>query len=456
MIHQNVPLSGKPVPQLPAPGANSKKKGQGDGLERQILTGYLLIAIMAAAVFGWAAKAEISGAVVGGGRVIVEANEKLVQHPTGGVVGKINVIEGAHVQEGEVVMRLDDTAVRSNLDIVLAELSTMKARLARLQAERDGEQEIRFPTEMKAFARPADEEAMKSETRFFQSRTSARLNQKEQLRRKVDQLREQVKGYDEVIASRKKQLDLLQAQVKISADLRAKNLATGSALTDLQQGIARTEGDYGSNLQQRATVLAQISETELQITGVDQAMQADVMKDIRDTESKIEEYEARRIAAQDQLSRADIRATASGVVHELNVHTVGGVVMPNDVIMKIVPAGAKLQFEVRVNPNDIDQVQMGQEARLRFPAFNRAHTPEVTGRVTMVAADASTEKQTGRSYYEVLIEPGPDMVAKLKEKGVELVPGMPVEAFLQTGDRSVLSYMLKPLTDQVERAFREE
>jgi HlyD family secretion protein len=456
MLHEKTPLEGIPVNKLPMQELKLPPDRRGDGLGRQIATGYILIGVMCLVTFGWAARAQINGAVVGGGRVIVESNEKLVQHPTGGVVGAINVAEGAHVRQGDVVIRLDDTTVRANREIVLSQLSSFKSRLARLKAERDGLDKIVFPPEMLTNPTGADRDAMRSETRFFESRRSARENQKEQLRRRVDQLNEQIKGLDVVIEARKRQLKLATDQLPAALDLKSKNLVTTSALAELQQSVARLEGEYGSFIQQKATAMAQITETDLQIAGVDQTFDADVMKDLRETEERIEEYQARQLAAEDQLIRSDIRAPVSGIVHELAVHTVRGVVNPGETIMKIVPEGAKLQFEVRISPTDIDQITVGQSARLVFPAFNRAQTPEIQGKVTVVAADASVERQTGHSYYEILVEPSGDFHETLKKAGVELVPGMPVETFMQTGNRSVLSYLLKPFTDQIERAFREE
>ena len=453
MIQEKPPVSGMPVDLR----KNYKPKPQpNDGLQRHIIAGYTLVALMLVAVFGWAATTVINGAVVGAGRVVVRNDEKLVQHPVGGVVGQIFVQEGSRVQEGQVVVRLDDTALKANLVIIDSEISSLKARLARLKAERDGDEEITFPDDMLASTASADVDAIRTEEQYFQSRARQQDNHRDQLQKKVDQLREQEKGYQIMIESRKKQLDLYQKDLETALGLLRKNLSVRSQVTNLQQNVARLQGEYGTLITQKASLSEQISETELQVSGLGEDRLTEIMKDLRETEARLAELDARHITASDQLSRVDIRSPVTGSVHELSVHTIGGVVNAGEAIMKIVPEETGLQFETRINPSDIDQIHVGQQAHLRFPAFNRTKTPDVFGTIVMVGADASTDRQTGRSYYEVKIAPEENMDAKLKEKGVALVPGMPVEAFIETGDRTTLSYLLKPLTDEIQHAFREE
>lgn len=452
MMQEKQPFSGTPLLELKAnPG-----KSTNDGLRRQIWMGYGLIAVMGAAIFGWAANTDISGAVVGAGRVMTQSSEKLIQHPVGGVVGAILVEEGGRVKAGDVVMRLDDTTARANLAIVASSLSSLRARLARLQAERDRASAITFPKDMLASASDADRDSIRSEIQFFETRRRALTNHQEQLRQKIDQLQQQVKGYDITIDSRKRQWDLVKEELETARGLRQKNLATRSQVTNLEQSSAKLEGEYGTLITDRAGLMAQIAETRMQITGLEEENLSDVMRDLRDTESKIAEQQARLLAAQDQLARIDLRSPVDGVIHELSVHTVGGVINPAETVMKVVPGSAPLEFEMRISPLDIDQVHVGQAARIRFPAFNRAHTPEVEGKVSLVAADASTDRQTQHTYYELRIAPEADIEAKLAETGVVLTPGMPVEAFIETEKRSALSYVLKPLTDQIRHAFRED
>lgn len=452
MMQEKQPFSGTPLLEMKSnSGATTN-----DGLRRQIWLGYSLIAVMGFAIFGWAANTEINGAVMGAGRVMAQSSEKLIQHPVGGVVGAILVEDGARVKAGDVLMRLDDTNARANLAIVTSSLSSLRARLARLEAERDRAEAIAFPKDMLASGFAADQEAMRSEIQFFETRRRALLNHQAQLRQKIDQLKQQVKGYDITIDSRKRQWDLVKEELETAMGLRKKNLATRSQVANLEQSSAKLEGEYGSLVTDHAGLLAQIAETEIQIAGLEEESLSDVMRDLRETESKIAEQKARLLAAEDQLARIELRAPVDGIVHELSVHTVGGVINPAETVMKIVPGAAPLEFEMRISPLDIDQVHVGQVARIRFPAFNRAHTPEVEGTVSMVAADASTDRQTQHSYYELRIAPEPDLAAKLSQKGVVLTPGMPVEAFIETEKRTALSYVLKPLTDQIRHAFRED
>lgn len=453
MIHEKPPVSGMPVD---VRKAFRPRPQQNDGLKRHIVAGYTLIGLMFAAIFGWAATTVINGAVVGSGRVVVRNDEKLVQHPVGGVVGQIFVQEGTRVQEGQVVVRLDDTALKANLVIIENEISSLKARLSRLKAERDGDEEITFPDEMLASQASADVDAVRTEEQYFQSRARQQDNHRDQLLKKVDQLREQEKGYQIMIESRKQQLDLYQRDLETALGLLKKNLSVRSQVTNLQQNVARLQGEYGTLITQKASLNEQISETELQVSGLSEDRLTEIMKDLRETEARLAELDARHITASDQLSRVDIRAPVTGSVHELVVHTIGGVINPGEAIMKIVPEETGLQFEIRINPSDIDQIHVGQQAHLRFPAFNRTKTPDVFGTIVMVGADASMDRQSGRSFYEVKIAPEDSMDGKLKEIGVVLVPGMPVEAFIETGDRTTLSYLLKPLTDQIQHAFREE
>lgn len=451
MIQQQA-LTGEPIA-LPPP---AKTDRQTDGLSRHILAGYVLIGTMLALIFGWMANTSLAGAVVGAGKVVVQSDEKLVQHPTGGVVGHIYVQEGATVKEGDLLLRMDDTAVRANLDILEGDLSTLKARLARLKAERDGAKDIAFPDDMRLKPTDADRDSMHTETQVFHARREALANHKNQLTQRISQLREQVKGNALLLESRGKELKLIGDALVTSKAMLDKQLATRTQGIQYAQTVARLEGDYGNLIAENGRLKAQISETEFQRSGLEDEMRADILKELRDTEAKIAEDLSRRINARDQLSRVEIRAPATGLVHEMVVHTVGGVVNAGETIMKIVPDHLPLLMEVRINPTDIDQIHVGQKAVLKFPAFNRAKTPEINGTIILVGADASIDRQTGRGYYEVRIAPEADMGDKLAKLGITLVPGMPAEAFMETDERTTLSYLLKPVTDQIAHAFREE
>ena len=216
----------------------------------------------------------------------------------------------------------------------------------------------------------------------------------------------------------------------------------------------RLEGEAAQLVAQTAQAAGKISETELQIIQIDRDLSSEVAKETREIDGKIGEFVERKVTAEDQLKRVDIRAPQDGMVFQSNVHTVGGVITAGDAIMLIVPDADNLTVEAKVNPQDIDQVRIGQVALLRLSAFNMRTTPEIYGKVTRVSADASSDQRTGQTYYTVRIAMPPEEVAKLGD--LKMVPGMPVEAFVQTGERTVISYLVKPLTDQVMRMFREK
>ncbi len=225
-------------------------------------------------------------------------------------------------------------------------------------------------------------------------------------------------------------------------------------MTALERDAARLEGEHGQLVASVAQAKGKISETELQVIQVDQDLRSEVAKELSEVQGKIAELVEKRVAAEDQLKRIDIRAPQDGMVHQLAVHTIGGVVSPGEPIMLIVPRADTLVIEAKVAPKDIDQVRLGQKAVLRLTAFNQRTTPEIEGTVSLVAADQITDEKTGTSFFKVHVKPEPDHVARLK--GIKLVPGMPAEVFIQTGERTVLSYLTKPLNDQVRRAFKED
>ncbi|MCJ2012625.1 HlyD family type I secretion periplasmic adaptor subunit [Methylobacterium sp. J-076] len=411
--------------------------------------------VLVPGVGGWAALTQVSAAVIAPGQLVVESDVKKVQHPTGGVVGEIRVQEGSRVQAGDVLVRLDGTQIRTNLEIVLNALDELAARRARDEAERDGAASVAFPADLVARAGtvPSVAHLMKSEARLFQSRVSAREGQKAQLTERIAQLRQEIQGLGEQTGAKNREIALIQQELVGVRDLYAKNLVPLSRVTVLQRDAARLEGERGQLVASTASSRGKIAETELQIIQIDREMRTEVGKDLAEIRGKWSELVEKRVAAQDQLMRIDLRAPQDGIVHQLTVHTVGGLVTPNEPAMLIVPQADQLLVEVRVQPQDIDNVRLGQSAMLRFPAFNLRTTPEVEGEVVRVSADVSQDPKTGMSYYTARVRL--DAGAKEAMGALRLVPGMPVEAYMQIGERSVLSYLTKPLTDQVAKAWKE-
>jgi HlyD family secretion protein len=236
-------------------------------------------------------------------------------------------------------------------------------------------------------------------------------------------------------------------------DLYKRNLVPLTRLTQLERESTRIEGEQAQLVASVAQSKGKIAEIELKIIQIDQDLSSEVAKEMREIDAKIGEFVERKVTAEDQLRRVDIRAPQDGTVFQLSVHTIGGVIQPGETVMLIVPDADSLTVEAKVNPQDIEQVQLRQKALLRFSAFNAATTPQIDGTVSLISADITSEERTGQSYYVVRISIAPEELARLG--AVKLVPGMPVESFIQTGERTVISYLLKPLRDQLMRTFRE-
>jgi HlyD family secretion protein len=424
-------------------------------INKHMVAGIVVVIVLAGGVGGWAATTELSGALIAQGSIVVDSNVKKVQHPTGGVVGELRVRDGDHVKAGEIVVRLDDTVTRANLAIVTKGLDEFAARKARLIAERDGVATISFPDEMLARAdEPTAGNAMTNERKLFELRRTARAGQKAQLQQRIDQLQEEIGGLIAQQAAKTREITLIGQELEGVRDLYKKNLVPITRLTALERDSARIEGERAQLIASVAQAKGKIVETELQIIQIDQDLSSEVAKDMREVDGKIGEFVERKVTAEDQLKRIDIRAPQDGTVLQSTVHTVGGVITAGDPIMLIVPGADNLIVEVKFNPQDVDQLQVGQRAMLRFSAFNQRTTPEIAGKVTRISADTTTDQRTGQSYYTVRISMPAEEVTKLGE--VKLIPGMPVEAFVQTGERTAFSYLVKPLQDQLMRAFREK
>ena len=436
-------------------GESGPATGAGRSIQRHILAGSILVAVLLIGLGGWASTAQISGALIAQGSITVDSNVKKVQHPTGGVVGELFARDGDHVKAGDVLLRLDETVTHANLAIVNKGLIELYARKARLAAERDGGDTMGVPAELaNRQNEPEVKEALGSERKLFELRHQDRLGQKQQLQERITQLQQQITGLAAQQSAKDKGLALIEQELQGVRDLWQKNLVQLNRLTSLQREEAHLQGERGQIIAQAAEVKGKIAEIQLQIIQVDQDLSSDVAKELRETDSKIGEYVERKVTAEDQLKRTDIRAPQAGIVFQSTANTVGGVVAAGDPIMMIVPESDNLTVEVKVDPKDIDQVQFGQTVVLRFTSFNVRTTPEINGTISRIAADTSTDQRTGQSYYLVRIAMPANELRRLGD--VKLTPGMPVEAFIETGERTMLSYLVKPLHDQLMRAFREK
>lgn len=424
-------------------------------IRRHLMVGIIASLAMVGGAGAWASVTDLAGAVVAPGRFVVGSYVKKVQHPTGGVVGEILVGEGDEVRAGDVLMRLDATQTRANLAIVTKRLNELAARLARLEAERDDLGEIAFPDWLLADGKdPEVAAAIHSETRLFQSRRDAREGQKAQLNQRIAQFEHEIAGLKAQEVAYGEGIEVLNTEISALNRLREQGIVSDQRLNGLKTQAATFGGERGEKIAFQAQSAGRIAETRLQILQIDQDLRTEVGRELREIQGQIGEYVERKVAAEDDLKRIDIVAPQSGIVHQLAVHTVGGVISPADPIMLIVPEGDALALEVQIAPKDVDQIQIGHAALLRMTAFNLRTTPELDGVVSRIAADLTTDERSGQSYYLVRI--AIPQAEKEKLKSLTLVPGMPAEVMIKTGDRTALSYLVKPLSDQIFRAFRED
>ena len=421
-----------------------------------LLVGLVVVLLLAGGLGGWASTAQISGALIAPGSVVVDSSVKKVQHPTGGVVGELRARDGDVVKAGDVLVRLDDTVTRASLAIVTKSLNAMYARAARLQAESQGADHIAFPQSLldQAARDPDAKAVIASEENQFQVRRAGRSGQRAQFQERISQLQEEIRGLTAQEEAKSREIELIDKELAGVRDLYARNLVQISRLTALERDAARLEGDRGQFVAAKAQAKGKIAETELQIIQIDKDLSTEVSKELREVNDKVGELVERKVTAEDQLRRVEIRAPQDGMVLQSNVHTVGGVIAAGDTIMQIVPQQDALAVEARVNPQDVDQLRMGQKVLLRFSAFNQRTTPELVGELVRLSPDTTTDQRTGQSYYTIRVAIPPEQLARLDN--VKLIPGMPVETFVQTGERTMLAYLVKPLHDQFMRAFREK
>ena len=409
--------------------------------QRTARLGVFFAGVLVVAVVTAATVIQIGGAVIATGSLVVDSTVKKIQHPTGGVVGELLAKDGDRVHAGDVLVRLDATQTKANLGIITKQLDELSARQAREEAERDGQDEPGYPQALlDRRSDPEVDHVLSGETRLFGIRVAARAGQR-------SQLEEQISGLQVQQQARVSQIDWIKKELVGVNDLWKQKLVPYTRVTALEREASRLEGERGQ-------LISSIAETKGKITQVDQDMRAEVGKDLAEIRGKISELQERKIAAEDQLNRVELKAPLDGVVHQSTVHTIGGVISPGEQVMLIVPEDEALIVETKIQPQDIDQVHLGQPASLKFTSFNQRTTPELDGTLSLVSADVTQDTKTGAYFYTVRIKTTADELRKLE--GKKLVAGMPVEAFIKTSDRSVMSYLTRPLTDQVARAFREK
>lgn len=418
----------------------------------RVFVGTVLGFLLVGGAGGWAATAKLTGAVIAQGSVTVDQNLKSIQHRDGGIVSEIAIREGDFVQAGQVLLRLEDAQTKAELSIVRSQLVDLAARRARLLAERDGLAAIEFPHELDT----EDSETafvVNGETRLFVGNRTNRESQKQQLELSIEQIGEEIKGLEAQRISKDEEITLVGAEYSKLKGLADKGLVEGSRVYTVDRERARLWGERGEVDAAIARAKARMSEVRLQIIAIDENGRTEAQRELSLVETKISELDDRRIAIEDRLARTDIRTPISGTINELNIHTIGGVITPAEVLVTIVPEDAKLKVEAKLAPVSIEQVSVGQSARLRFTSFNQRTTPELKGEVVHVSPATTRDAATGEIYYLGDVAVSTEELQKLGD--IKLLPGMPVEVFVSTEERTAISYLAKPLTDQFARAFRE-
>lgn len=421
-----------------------------------LLVGFVTIFVLIGSLAAWAMRTEIAGAVVASGRIIVEKNRQMVQHPDGGVIEDILIQEGDVVAEDQVLVRLDPSLQESELAIIEAQLFEIKARRGRLEAEQADLTEITFDPELLDQAEQSDEirEIVNGQTRLFTARLETLESAVTQLLTQRDQLENQVIGIDAQMDALVRQQELIAEETGNQEALLERGLAQSSRVLNLQREGARLAGQLGELTARRAQALERIAELEIEELQLYSQRREDAITRLRDLQFNERELEERRRALIQQLDRMEIRAPVAGVVYDLRIFGRRSVIRPADPVLFLVPQNRPLIIEARVNPINIDEVYTGQEVMLRFAAFDMRDTPDLYGSVTQVSADAFNDEQSGMPFYRAEIQLPEAEAAKLPE-GQTLVPGMPVDAFIRTEDRTPAKYLMSPITRYFEKAFRD-
>lgn len=422
---------------------------------RQVWLGWLTVATLTFGFGGWAVMSEISGAIVAPGQVEVEQRRQVVQHPDGGVVAEILVSEAQSVRAGDLLIRLDGSLLHSELAIVEGQLFETLARRARLEAERDDAASLTVPAELRSLAgeRPEVANLVEGQISLFQARRDTLDRQVEQLAKRLDQFSSQIEGIDAQSTALQTQLRLIEEELADQKALLERGLAQASRVLALEREQARLMGEVGSLLASRAQTEGRVTEIELEVLRLEALRREEANEQLREIGPQELELAERRRALSERVARLDIRAPVSGIVLGLQVTTPRSVLRPADPVLYLVPQDRPLVIAAKISPIHVDEVRVGGEVKLMFPAFSNRATPELVGRVAALSADALTDPATQAPYYRAEISLDAGEADRLGD--ATLLPGMPVEAFIQTQPRTPMAYMLKPFTDYFNRAFRE-
>ncbi|WP_210092882.1 HlyD family type I secretion periplasmic adaptor subunit [Ruegeria sp. HKCCSP346] len=425
------------------------------GIKIPALVGFLALGILVGGLGLWAVKTRLAGAIVSSGVIEVQSNRQVVEHPDGGVVGEIFVRDGDTVASGDLLLRLDDTFLSSEQTIVESQLFDLLARRARLEAERDGltseELAARLAEVQKEY--DIDPDLIAGQQNLFDARLETLSKQDEQLRKQLVQIESEIAGTKAQLVSLRRQTELIEAELKDQQSLLSRGLTQNSRVLALQREEASLTGEIGKLEASVARLKGQIASTEIKIVELTATRREEAITTLRDVQAQVAELWERRLSLAERLARLEIRAPVSGTVYGSQVFALQSVIQPGEPMMYVVPQDTPLLVAARVDAIHVDQLHVGQSVALRFPAFNQRETPELEGQVNNVSADTFTDEQSGFTFYRAEVVLNDGEIDRLN--GQELLPGMPVETLIKTDERTPLSYLVKPMADYFNRAFRE-
>ena len=415
----------------------------------------LIVLLSTLGIFGlWAFIAPIDGAALAPGFVTVKSHKKTVQHLDGGIVSQLLVKDGDIVKAGDLLLTLDGTENKAQLEISRGQFFTLLAQVARLEAERDGKTKLTYPDIFKGVTDPRALESKRTEEQIFTARKNAHEGEMAVLKQRIGQLNSRVDGLKGQQTSKQDLLTSYREELRDLKELLAEGFVDKQRLRDIERQHSLNSGEISALTAEIASSQIQIGETKLEILQLEKKFQEEVVGKLSEAQAELYDVNQRMLAIRDKVVRIDIKAPVAGRVMGLAVHTLGGVILPGHPILEIVPQQEELVIEAQVTPLDIDRVNIGLVAEVRFSAFKQAITPVIEGKLINLSADRLIEEKTGTPYYLAQIELTPDSYQKMQH--LELLPGMPVEVLIKTGERTVFEYLTKPISNAFARAFIED
>tara|TARA_B100000929_G_scaffold133781_1_gene105988 strand:+ start:2468 stop:3778 length:1311 start_codon:yes stop_codon:yes gene_type:complete len=422
-------------------------------LKGPIVSGLTILLIFLVGATAWASSAKLASAIIAVGQLKVDSNRKQIQHLDGGIVNQILVSDGQSVKKGDTLVILDPVQAKSSLGIVAGALFTAELKRSRLQAERDNTDQPDF-TRFLHREHEDKNSLIDAQQSLFSIRRSVQVSQQEILHQQIENLKSQISGFESQQASTQTQIEISKDELVNLKNLKARGLVGNERLLELERNLAQLEGRAGELVSSIASAKASIDEKRLELIRVKRSFHEQVLAELQDVESEIIDLQERANAATHHLQQMVVKAPVDGLIVGLNVHTEGGVVVPGQLLMEIVPDNDALIVEGQVLPTDVDDLLVGQSARVKLSGLQQRTTPELTGMLQYVSADSMLDERSGMTYFIIRVSIAAEELAKLPSEG--LIPGMPAEVFVQTGERTALEYLLQPLSDTIDRAWREK